>query len=174
MTSEPFTYRATCRCGEVELEANGPHVVHISCYCDDCQAAAAIIDAMSGGWSGVEDDGGTRNVLFRRDRLRFVRGMDELEEFRVREDSHTVRLVANCCNTAMAQRHDHWWPHRGVKTDRLVTPAPPLEMRVFTRHAPGTAAIPKDVPAARGIPLRLGIRLMLAVLALHGRPPNHP
>jgi hypothetical protein len=158
----------------VQLEASGTPIVHISCYCDDCQAAAAIIDAMPDGWSGLEGDGGTRNVLFRRDRVRFTRGIDQLEEFRVRDSSHTVRLVAGCCNTAIAQRHDNWWPHRGIKSERFVTPVPPLEMRVFARHAPEAAAIPNDVPVAAGIPHRMGVRLMLAVLALRGRPPNRP
>jgi hypothetical protein len=166
----PTTYRARCRCGRVALEAEGPPIAYISCYCDDCQAAAELIDALDGGTSGREADGGTPNVMFRRDRVRFVQGEDLLATYRVRESSPTARLVASCCHTAITQRHENWWPHRGIKAHLFETPLPPLEMRVFTRDAPERGRIPRDVPHARGPGVRLGVRLIREALRLRFLP----
>lgn len=169
-----IVFKAKCRCGRVELEAQGPPIVHIACYCDDCQRAAEIIDALDGGSSGCGNDGGTENVLFRRDRVRFVRGAELIASYRVRDDSPTTRLVASCCNTAMTQRHDNWWPHRGVKTCLFEMPPVPLEMRVFTRYAPAPQLIPDDVPCSRGVPIRMGLRLLRAKLQVRGRGRTAP
>ena len=159
----------TCRCGDIELRIEGPPIAHVCCYCDDCQAAARLVDAMPNGRSGILDDAGTPNVLFRRDQLRFVRGMEKLDEFRVRNDSKTIRLVARCCNTAITQRHEQGWPHRGVKAHLIPSP-PALEMRIYTRFAPDPARVPRDVPIKRGPGLTLVWRLLRAKLAL-GRTP---
>lgn len=162
--------RATCRCGKFELEAELPEIAHISCYCDDCQAAAEMIDALEGGCSGIEADGGTPNLMLRRDRVRFVRGEELLVAYQVREGSPTFRLVASCCNTAITQRHDNWFPHRSVKSHLFTTPIPPMEMRVFTRYAPNPDEIPRDAKRSRGTPARLAWRIMKAVLATRGKP----
>lgn len=146
------------------LEAEGPPIAHISCYCDDCQAAANLIDSLDGGSSGREADGGTPNLMFRRDRVRFISGEDLLKSYRVRERSPTHRLVASCCNTAITQRHDNWWPHRGIKSHLFEAP-PPLEMRVFTRYAPDPSKVPHDVPHALGPGFRIAMRVMRAALA---------
>jgi hypothetical protein len=176
--SEPEVYTARCRCGKVELEAVGPHLAHISCYCDDCQVAAALIDALEGGHSGIEPDGGTPNLMMRRDRVRIRGGRELLVGYHARPSSATTRWVASCCNTAITQSHATWWPHRGIKSGLFVTPVPPLEMRVFARYAPDPRAIPDDVPRSRGTPPRLGARLLRAALALRfarsdaGPPPG--
>jgi len=49
----------------------------------------------------VAEDGGTDYVLYRKDRIRCVRGGDLLEEGRLKPDSPTRRMFAPCCNTAM-------------------------------------------------------------------------
>lgn len=166
MSELRHTYSARCRCGKVELAAEGPHIAHISCYCDDCQVAAAWIDQLPGGASGIEADGGTPNVLFRKDRVRYVRGAELLENHRTREGTWTDRVVASCCNTALTQVHHNWWPHRGIKAHLLEGDVPPLEMRIFTKFAPDASRLPKDVPAYGTVPLRFGARLIQAALAI--------
>lgn len=160
------TYTARCRCGKVELAADGPHIAHISCYCDDCQAAAARIDGLRGGASGQEADGGTPNVLFRKDRVRCVRGVELLQAHRTREGTFTDRLVASCCNTALTQIHHNWWPHRGIKAHRIMGDVPPLEMRIFTKFAADPSTLPSDVPRHATVPLRFAARLIREALAI--------
>jgi hypothetical protein len=167
--ARPETFTAACRCGKVALEATGLPIVHISCYCDDCQIAADIIDGLENGCSGQEADGGTPNVLYRRDRVRFTRGEELLEGHRVRDKTHTVRLVASCCNTAITQTHENWWPHRGIKTHLFEAVPVPLEVRCFTKFAPRPDDIPRDVKVSRGPSARLAWRIAKAALAVRGR-----
>jgi hypothetical protein len=160
------SFSAGCRCGEVSVEAIGPPLVHLSCYCDDCQAAAALIERLPGGESGREADGGTPNVLFRKDRVRCSRGVDKLTAIKVTEHTWTRRMVASCCNTALFQIHDNWWPHRGIKASRIEGRVPPLEMRIFAKYAPELGRVPRDVPVHPGVPLAFGSRILRATLAL--------
>jgi hypothetical protein len=166
MSKPDDTYIARCDCGRVELEARGPIIVHISCYCDDCQLAADRIDALPGGKSGREADGGTPNVLFRRDRVRIVRGAELLEPHRVREGTWAQRLVATCCNAAVTQIHENAWPHRGVKTRLFQGDVPPLEMRIFTRFAPDPGRIPNDVLRHPATPFVMILRILRAMAAV--------
>lgn len=166
MTTPRQKYSARCRCGRVELAAEGPPIAHLSCYCDDCQAAAALIDALPGGDSGIEADGGTPNILFRKDRVRCVAGAELLEPHRAREGTWTDRMVASCCNTALMQVHHNWWPHRGVKAHLIEGELPPLEMRIFTKFAPDRRRVPTDVPCHATIPARFGARLVRTALAI--------
>jgi hypothetical protein len=157
---------ARCRCGQVEIEAEGPPIANISCYCDDCQRAADIIDALPGGASLRDADGGTPNLLFRKDRVRCSRGSDLLRVHNVRDDTWMSRFVASCCNTAVMQRPDNWWPHQGIKPSLFITAVPALEFRIFTKYAPDRTAIPRDAIVGRTVPARFGLRLIRAATAL--------
>src|SRR6516162_5374363 len=109
MTSAPL--RATCACGKVEIEAVGPPIATASCYCDDCQEAARKIEAMPGAPAFRDGDGGTPMVVFRKDRIRCVRGGELLTSLKLRETSPTNRRIATCCNSAMLLDFDkfmHW------------------------------------------------------------------
>ena len=87
---------ASCACGQVEIEAVGAPIASTICYCDDCQAAAALIEAMPGAPSFREPDGGTSLIVFREDRVRCVRGEANLKKLKLREeltDESKTRLV---------------------------------------------------------------------------------
>lgn len=159
-------FRAACRCGKVRLEAVGPPIAHIICYCDDCQAAACKIDALDNGWSGQGKDGGTPSLLFRRDRVSIVEGAEKIIEISVRKRTPTRRLVASCCNTALTQIHDNGWPHSGIKTSLFIGPVPPPEFRIHIRYAPAPRQLPRDLPKYPSVPARLVFRLLKAKLAL--------
>ena len=49
----------------------------------------------------MEENGGTRFVLYRKDRVRFIAGAGRLREFRLTPASTTRRIVATCCRTPM-------------------------------------------------------------------------
>jgi hypothetical protein len=123
---------ATCVCGRVALEALGKPIVSAACYCASCQEAGRQLEALQGAAPLLEADGGTSVVLFRKDRVRCLRGQDLLAEHRLAPDSKTRRVVATCCNSAMFLDFTkrHWltlYKERILADDR-----PPLEMRAHS------------------------------------------
>jgi len=80
MTHERIS--APCRCGKVELEITGPPILHGICYCASCQQAGRRHQADAGADAALAADGGTDYALYRKDRVRCVRGGDLLEERR--------------------------------------------------------------------------------------------
>lgn len=159
-------YVARCACGEVELELTGVPVISVVCHCDDCQAGARIIEALPGAPAVLDAGRGTPYALYRNDRVNCTKGAELLEGHKLQPDSATDRMVASCCNSAMLVRLDpilHWTP---VYRDRIVPPAPPLEMRIQTRFVPTDVAVPADLPSFRGVPLRFFTRLIAARVAM--------
>src|SRR5690349_2251305 len=92
---------APCRCGKVELEMVGAPILRGICYCASCQAAGRRLEAVPAAAPVLAQDGGTDYVLYRKDRVRCIRGGELLEERRLRPESPTRRMVARCCSTAM-------------------------------------------------------------------------
>ena len=88
---------APCRCGKVEFEIVGPPILHGICYCTSCQEAGRRHQANAGADPVVAADGGTDYVLYRKDRVRCVRGGELLEERRLKPEGfariHRSRLV---------------------------------------------------------------------------------
>lgn len=78
------------------------------------------------------EDGGTRYVLYRKDKVAFVKGKELLKDHRLEGEAFTKRAVASCCNSAMYLEYEkgHWF---SLYRDRLVGPTPPIQMRVQTR-----------------------------------------
>ena len=68
-----------------------------------------------------------------------------MEAHRLKPESPTRRMVATCCNSAMALdfTKGHWLT---VYRARLAGPVPPLEMRVMTGERPEGVVLPDDVP----------------------------
>ena len=92
---------ASCRCGQVALEAEGEPIVTTICHCSSCQNAGRQLEALPGAAPILDNDGGTPFILFRKDRVRCLRSDALLGEHRLDPKSPTRRLVATCCNTAM-------------------------------------------------------------------------
>lgn len=164
------TYEATCRCGSVVFHADGAPLASLSCYCSDCQAGAKKVAALEGGLSGMDADGGTPLVLFRKDQVRCVRGRELLRPYNPSPSATTDRWVASCCNTAMGSEFRNWFPQTNFRRATMRADAPPLEMRIFTKQAPDSPAIPSDVPSYRGVQLGLVWTLLSSKLALAFAP----
>jgi len=159
-------YVARCACGNVELELTGAPVISVVCHCDDCQAGARIVEALPSAPAVLDAGRGTPYALYRNDRVNCTKGAELLEGHTQKPESTTHRMVASCCNSAMLVRLDpilHWTP---VYRDRIVPPAPPLEMRIQTRFVPTDVAVPADLPSFRGVPLRFFTRLIAARVAM--------
>jgi hypothetical protein len=159
-------YVARCACGNVEFELTGAPVISVVCHCDDCQAGSRMIEALPGAAAILDAGHGTPYVLYRNDRVTCTKGAELLQGYELKPASTTSRMVAGCCNSAMQVRLPsvlHWIP---VYRDRVVPPAPRLEMRIQTRFVPADVAVPADLPSVRGVPLRFFTRLIAARIAM--------
>ncbi len=153
---------ALCSCKRVAVEASGPPITCLACYCDSCQEAGLQFAAMPQATHCVDPDGGTQYIVYRKDRVRCVRGREFLKRYKLRDESPTIRVLATCCNSAMFLTFDdskHWVDLYRIRCDGHV---PPLRMRVCTRFAPDSTSIPDDAPRFPGYPRRFVLRLILA------------
>ena len=156
---------ARCACGQVEYELTGAPILGVACYCDDCREGARRIEALPGAPPVRDPDGGISYILVRKDRIHCTKGGGLLQCHKLKPRTDTNRVVATCCNSAMAMTFDdsrHWVP---VYRSRLED-APRVEMRICTKFAPDPAAIPRDVPAYPGFSVRFIWKLLGARFAM--------
>lgn len=162
----------TCACGQVALQLAGRHIVSAECLCSDCQQAAAEFRGLPGARAVADDNGATRFVLHRKDRVHCERGQDRLRAHRLTKDSKTLRVIATCCNTPMFLdvTQAHWLSVYGTlwPTGTL----PKLNMRVMTKHAPAGVILPDDVPNLPSHSALFFIRLVWAWVAMGFRVPK--
>jgi hypothetical protein len=155
-----------CNCGSVVLELAGKPIITSVCYCDDCQAGAGTIEALPNAAPVRDPDGGTAYVIYRKDRVKCVAGAELLKSYKLDQKTATNRVVASCCNSAMMLNFDdskHWVD---VYRKRFTENAPPVEMRVCTRFAPGNLAPADGVPSYPGFAPRFIVKLLAARLAM--------
>ena len=146
-TQSSTEFRASCRCGRIELRLTGNPIVTSVCYCDDCQAGARQLAALPGAPLPAGDDGGTAYVLFRKDRVQCTSGDSGLKAYKLKDKSVTNRVVATCCNAPMFMSFDnarHWVP---VHRARLLGIPPPIQMRICTKSKPDNVDLPDDIPS---------------------------
>ena len=136
---------ASCRCGQTSFETVGAPILRAICYCASCQAAGRQFADLPGAPGVCDVDGGTDYVLYRKDRVRCLRGAEHLQDRRLTPASPTRRVLAACCNSPMFLDFSkgHWLSlYRG----RIPDYAGPVQMRVMTRERPNGADLPGDVP----------------------------
>jgi hypothetical protein len=158
---------AQCACGKTELAGDGAPLSRIACYCDDCQAAGKSIDAMTpGGHSGLGADGGTVSALFRKDRVRCLRGEEGLVAHKLRPESKTCRMLASCCNSNMLTRFERAFPPMvALRTYSELAPLRP-ELCIGTKFAPDPSKLAHDVPRHPGVAPSLVLKLLAASVQL--------
>jgi hypothetical protein len=154
-----------CSCGRVEFEAKGRPILTSVCYCDDCQKASRQLESLPGAPRLLGQDGGTPYILYRKDKVAFVKGKELLQDHRVEGEAFTKRVLASCCNSAMYLEYEkgHWL---SLYRDRFIGATPPVQMRIQTQYKPEGAALPKDAPSFKAFPPRFVIRLLWARLAM--------
>jgi hypothetical protein len=161
-----------CACGQVRLEVERAPIVSVACYCDSCRAAGARLESLPAARPILGENGGTRFVLYRKDRVRFVAGTDRLKEFRLTPKAKTRRVVATCCNTPvfLEFQNGHWlslygrlWPDAKL---------PPVELRTMTSDLPDAAVLSDDVPNGKRQSLSFFAKLFGAWVAMGFRSPK--
>lgn len=159
------TGTARCACGGVELETTGAPILGAACYCADCQEAGRQIEQLPDAPRVLDPDGGTDFLLYRKDRVKYIKGAELLFDHRLKEASVTRRVVAKCCNSAMFLdfQKGHWF---SVYRARFAGNAPPLQMRVQTKSRPQAAGDPDDIPSYAGYPPKFMLKLVAARIAM--------
>jgi hypothetical protein len=154
-----------CSCGSVELETTGAPILGAACYCVDCQEAGRRIEQLPNAPRVLDPDGGTDYLLYRKDRLKCVKGAELLLDHRLKEESVTTRVVAKCCNSAMFLdfQKGHWF---SVYRTRFSGDVPPLQMRIQTKFRTRTTGDPGDIPGYAGYPPRFMLKLGAARIAM--------
>ena len=157
---------ARCSCGRVEIEASGPPITSVACYCDSCQEGSRQIESLENAVPVLGPDGGTAYILYRKDRVKYAKGAELLKGYKVEENSTTSRVVATCCNSAMVMRFDdakHWVP---VYRARFQGDVPPVQWRICTKYKPEHAEIPTDVPSSTMYPAGFMWQLLTSRLSM--------
>jgi hypothetical protein len=156
---------STCRCGKVKFEAVGTPILTGACYCASCQEAGRRFELLASAPPVLDPDGGTDVVLYRKDRVQCVMGLEYLEEHRLKPESPTRRVVATCCNSAMFLdfTKGHWL---SMYRNRFPTGAPPLEMRVMTKDRRAGDVLADDVPNYSGVSGKFMLKLLAARIAM--------
>jgi hypothetical protein len=161
---------ASCRCGKVELQIIGAPILRGICYCASCQEAGRRYQAVSGTAAVLAEDGGTDYVLYRKDRVRCVKGRDLFEEQRLKPESPTRRMYTRCCNTAMFLdfTKGHWLT---VYRGRLPSDIPSATMRMMTAERPEGVILLDDMANYPGHSGKFMLKLLRAWIAMGFRRP---
>lgn len=154
-----------CSCGGVEFETSGAPILGATCYCDDCQEAGRQIERLRNAPRVLDPHGGTDFLLYRKDRLKYIKGAELLLDHKLKEGSATRRVVATCCNSVMFLdfQKGHWF---SVCRARFSGDVPPLQMRIQTKFRPQSAGDPSDIPSYAGYPLKFMLKLVTAKVAM--------
>lgn len=161
-----------CACGQFSLIVQGDPITSVECHCDSCRAAGARLQRLPCARPLLDPRGGTRFVLYRKDRIQFAAGADHLKEFRLSSGASTRRVLASCCNTPvfLEFKGGHWLSlYGGLWPDGAL---PPLEMRTMTGDLPDASVLPGDVPNLKRQSGVFFARLLKAWIAMGFRSPR--
>jgi len=165
---EKTTFRSqmvSCTCGQVEIEVTGPAIVCSVCHCSNCHQASKNIESLPNAPAVLDQYGGTPYVLYRKDRIKHLKGREFYKSFKVGEKSAN-RVYASCCNSFLfldLPDPMHWIP---ISRARFGDKAPPIEMRINVEFKKEGKIPPSDVPSFSSLPLRFIARLLKAKLAM--------
>ena len=166
------TTQLRCACGHARFEVHGGPILSAECHCDSCRTAGARMQALPSAPPVLEPNGGTRFVLYRKDRVRFLEGTERLKELRLTPESSTRRVVASCCHTPVFLEFEkgHWlslYAHLwGPGT------VPPMALRTMTADLPPGTVLPDDLPNAKQQSVSFFAKLLGAWIAMGFRAPK--
>ena len=163
-----------CACGQLRLQVRGRPIISVECCCDSCRQAGARLERLEGAQPILGPHGTTRFELYRKDRVSFVSGEEQLREFRLSPGSGTRRVVAGCCNTPVFLdfKGGHWFSLYGGLWPKDVLPPP--EMRTMAADLPDASVLPTDVPNHKHQSVEFFAKLLGAWIAMGFRSPFLP
>ncbi len=166
--------RLMCVCEETHLEVEKTPIASVECCCTSCRECSKRLQDLNGARQILTEYEATPYVMYRKDRIRFVKGHDSLREIRITPDAKTRRVVATCCNTPMFLEfaHGHWlslyaglWP---------ADSRPPVQMRTMAMDLQPGVVLPNDMPNAKRQSVQFFFKLLNAWIAMGFRIPQVP
>lgn len=136
-----------CGCGQVRLIVEDAPIISAECHCSSCREGAQRMAALPGAPGVTNAAGGTPYVLYRKDRVRFVAGVELLRAFRLKPEASTRRVIATCCNTPVFTefQNGHWLSlYAGLWPDGT---APKPDLLTQTGSVPEGQALDANVPS---------------------------
>jgi hypothetical protein len=166
MTQLPTnTKTVRCACGNVELEAIGKPIICAACHCADCHEGSRKIETLPNAPRVLDSYGGTAHLLYRKDRVKHLKGTEFLTSLKVDDDS-PKRIYTTCCNSYLLldlPNPMHWVP---IFRGRFQGDVPPLEMRINVKLKPENTNAPTDVPSYGSFPFKFVRKLIGARFAM--------
>ncbi|WP_449395890.1 GFA family protein [Devosia riboflavina] len=96
--------RLNCSCGQFEMVVTGEPFIATECHCNSCREAGERMAKLPLARPMLEDNGGTRFVLYRKDRVEITKGKELLRAHRLSGTAPTRRVVTTCCNSPVFLR----------------------------------------------------------------------
>ena len=76
----------TCPCGAADFALAGASILAAECHCTSCRDAGELLEALPGAAPIRAPNGGTPFALWRKDRVRCLRGAQHLRSLRLTFD----------------------------------------------------------------------------------------
>ena len=161
-----------CQCGATSLTVIGKPIISAECLCADCQRAGEILQKRKGAPTILDRNGATRLVLYRKDKVEFQRGSENLKSHYLEKDSSTRRVVARCCNTPifLEFKGGHWLSIYGLLWSKDELPV--LEIRTMTRSRREGVVLSDDVPNPKTQTISFFLKLFRAWVSMRFRTPK--
>jgi len=154
-----------CSCGNVELEVIGEPLLCASCHCADCHEGSRRIEALPNAAPVLDSYGGTQHMVFRKDRVKYVKGTQFLKSLKVDDDSPN-RVYASCCNSYILLDIPDPMPAIPVYRGRFQGAVPSIEMRINAKFTSDGVSTPRDVPRYPSFPFKFVRKIIGAKIAM--------
>jgi hypothetical protein len=162
----------SCACGAFALELTGAPFITAECHCNSCREAGKRLDALPLARKMLASNDGTPFVLYRKDRVRLLKGQEHLAEFRLNAETPTRRVVTTCCRTPvfLEFKGGHWLSLYSALWPEGTAPAPSIRTMVSDR--PAGNSLPDDLPSGPLVTAGFYARLLGAWIAMGFKSPE--
>ncbi|CAK4067061.1 unnamed protein product [Aphanomyces euteiches] len=134
-----------CACGQIKGKLAGTSVLHMVCYCDDCQDLDARLRAKYPNLApALNAKGGTTVIAAFPSEVTITEGADKLTQVKLMEHTATRRVYASCCGTHMFNATKKSIPFIGIagsafrdKNANLGEPQVHIQTKFATSPVPG-------------------------------------
>lgn len=164
--------RLACTCGQFHVELVGAPFIATECHCNSCREASQRLAGLPSAFPPADGNGGTPYILYRKDRVRFPDGTDQLLAHRLDPSAPTRRVVTACCNSPifLEFQSGHWlslYAHLWPEATR-----PAIDIRTMTADLPATTTLDNALPAGKWTTAGFYAKLLAAWIAMGFKVPR--